>query len=52
MKLEHINSLNYLVQWPEETCLKYILGETVRSVNERVLEIKIRIIIRVRIHTC
>ena len=37
-KLEHNNDLNYLVKCSEKTCSENYLGETARSINERVLE--------------
>ena len=35
-KLEHNNDLNYLVKCSEKTCSENYLGETARSINERV----------------
>ena len=37
-KLEHNNHLTYLVKCPEKTCSENYLGDTARSINERVLK--------------
>ena len=37
-KLEHNNHLTYLVKCPEKTCSENYLGDTARSINDRVLK--------------